>query len=567
MEATFGHDFGTVRVHTDVQAAEAATCLRANAYTVGEDIVFGPGRYLPATTEGQRLLAHELTHVVQQRRGTGSAADHAQAEAEAHQAGTDALARRAVAVDRTGAGGLQLDPMTPEALRRQHEEDLRLAQQAPPLWLSLLGPAAVQNYYRNPAGRIRSPLLRAQAEVTTAAAAGHGALTTGATAVATGVVAAATTVLVGGISAPAVVGIGAEAAAGSATLAPVVGVIFTNPLTTVEIVHFGAGVVLSMAAAGGVRNWLQQIATPEGALQVALDVVQLRATIASTSGGPPRQVNFKGRVRSASPAGIEVVITEPPEGAAPAAPPAPAAGGGAAVTKKPPAVVKAAPTQPSTATTTSTTTTTTTAAPPTATTTTRPAAAAPQVATLDAETIDSLIGMWRGEIARNPDRAADYQRYIANLQGRRELLRYNRERGPALSGEQSERELQFLYSSRHKRVRTPSGDVTIPDATFGNEWAVEVKNWNVLFPTEEEVGAAAAGRLPSKLQGLADQVEQRRARFGDRQTIVIDVRGQLTVTGVPAQQASTNRQLLDAVGRTVATACGLPPQNIQLLVW
>ena len=68
-EPRFGHDFGQVRLHTDEQAAELARALSALAYTVGRDVVFRAGQYAPATTAGRRLLAHELTHVVQQDRG------------------------------------------------------------------------------------------------------------------------------------------------------------------------------------------------------------------------------------------------------------------------------------------------------------------------------------------------------------------------------------------------------------------------------------------------------------------------------------------------------------------
>jgi Domain of unknown function (DUF4157) len=67
MSRYFGHDFGRVRVHADAQAAESAKVINAQAYTVGPDIVFGSGRFSPATEEGGRLLTHELTHVVQQR--------------------------------------------------------------------------------------------------------------------------------------------------------------------------------------------------------------------------------------------------------------------------------------------------------------------------------------------------------------------------------------------------------------------------------------------------------------------------------------------------------------------
>jgi hypothetical protein len=66
---TPGFDFSRIRVHTDDQAAESARSLNAQAYTVGRDIVFAEGQYAPHTTAGQRLLAHELTHVVQQQAG------------------------------------------------------------------------------------------------------------------------------------------------------------------------------------------------------------------------------------------------------------------------------------------------------------------------------------------------------------------------------------------------------------------------------------------------------------------------------------------------------------------
>jgi len=65
-EPRIGRDFGDVRVHTDARAAEAARSVNALAYTVGRDLVSGAGQYSPTTIEGQKLLAHELTHVVQQ---------------------------------------------------------------------------------------------------------------------------------------------------------------------------------------------------------------------------------------------------------------------------------------------------------------------------------------------------------------------------------------------------------------------------------------------------------------------------------------------------------------------
>lgn len=67
MENHFGHDFAGVRVHNDARAARLANGLNARAFTVGSNIVFGLGELQPGTMTGRRLLAHELTHVVQQR--------------------------------------------------------------------------------------------------------------------------------------------------------------------------------------------------------------------------------------------------------------------------------------------------------------------------------------------------------------------------------------------------------------------------------------------------------------------------------------------------------------------
>jgi len=65
-EPRFGHSFDQVRIHTDTHAVESARTMNALAYTVGHDIVFGAGQYAPNTNAGRRLIAHELTHVLQQ---------------------------------------------------------------------------------------------------------------------------------------------------------------------------------------------------------------------------------------------------------------------------------------------------------------------------------------------------------------------------------------------------------------------------------------------------------------------------------------------------------------------
>jgi len=65
-EPRFGYDFGHVQIHRDTNASEMAEALHAKAFTLGSDIVFGADHYTPNTGEGKKLLAHELTHVIQQ---------------------------------------------------------------------------------------------------------------------------------------------------------------------------------------------------------------------------------------------------------------------------------------------------------------------------------------------------------------------------------------------------------------------------------------------------------------------------------------------------------------------
>lgn len=69
MESRFGQDFSDVRVHTDAQASASAEAVGANAYTVGNEMVFRSGHFDASSPTGQRTLAHELSHVVQQRSG------------------------------------------------------------------------------------------------------------------------------------------------------------------------------------------------------------------------------------------------------------------------------------------------------------------------------------------------------------------------------------------------------------------------------------------------------------------------------------------------------------------
>ncbi|MGB8217853.1 MAG: DUF4157 domain-containing protein [Candidatus Methanoperedens sp.] len=89
-EERFGHDFSQVRVHTDAKAAESARAMNAMAYTVGRDVVFGEGQYVPSTYAGRKLLAHELTHVVQQRGMQGAEIHIGSQEYPARRDGQDA---------------------------------------------------------------------------------------------------------------------------------------------------------------------------------------------------------------------------------------------------------------------------------------------------------------------------------------------------------------------------------------------------------------------------------------------------------------------------------------------
>ncbi|MBW2690556.1 MAG: DUF4157 domain-containing protein, partial [Deltaproteobacteria bacterium] len=69
-EPRFGYSFGQVRVHNDARAAQLSRGVNARAFTVGQDVVFAAGQYTPETTRGKKLLAHELSHVVQQKTGS-----------------------------------------------------------------------------------------------------------------------------------------------------------------------------------------------------------------------------------------------------------------------------------------------------------------------------------------------------------------------------------------------------------------------------------------------------------------------------------------------------------------
>ena len=92
MEQRFGHDFGRVRVHADGKADASARAVGASAYAVGPHIVFARGQYAPATKAGEMLLAHELTHVLQQPDGLGSGEIRLGEAGDAHEREADSVA-------------------------------------------------------------------------------------------------------------------------------------------------------------------------------------------------------------------------------------------------------------------------------------------------------------------------------------------------------------------------------------------------------------------------------------------------------------------------------------------
>lgn len=124
-EPRFGHDFSRVRVHTDSMAAAAADAVHAHALALGSHLVFAAGQLAPHTTDGKRLLAHELAHTIQQEQDVQAPFPRASPGA----AGTDILTHAAPGPIRrkkrghAGGCGLCLPPPAPlEAGRIAHEE-------------------------------------------------------------------------------------------------------------------------------------------------------------------------------------------------------------------------------------------------------------------------------------------------------------------------------------------------------------------------------------------------------------------------------------------------------------
>jgi hypothetical protein len=148
MESRFGQEFGHVRVHVDSLAANAARDVDALAFTVGHHIVFGAGAYMPSTSHGQRLVAHELVHVLQQQHADQKVPDHSglvpvlddpSLEREATALGTNSALGETAGSQVSGrvSGGLaaQREPEKPDTSStgaKDYETLLREARGKPP---------------------------------------------------------------------------------------------------------------------------------------------------------------------------------------------------------------------------------------------------------------------------------------------------------------------------------------------------------------------------------------------------------------------------------------------------
>ncbi|MEQ1529831.1 MAG: DUF4157 domain-containing protein [Methylococcales bacterium] len=141
MAPRFGQDFSSVRIHTDSRAQESAHSVNAAAYTVGNNIVFGSGQFRPEDPRGKGLLAHELSHVIQQRQGTqnGHFLPDEALEKEADSAASSAMEGKSINI--SGATAPRLSRLTSEEAQRK-------------LWS--LVPSSVKPYARPIAAQARS---------------------------------------------------------------------------------------------------------------------------------------------------------------------------------------------------------------------------------------------------------------------------------------------------------------------------------------------------------------------------------------------------------------------------
>ena len=120
MESRFGHDFSRIKIHDDMRASESTQMINARAYTAGEHIVFQRGQYEPQTETGRRLIAHELSHTIQQRGAIAGPQEEnrfsseGSSEREARSAADNILQDRPFALRVKKPVGIALQDMKPQ---------------------------------------------------------------------------------------------------------------------------------------------------------------------------------------------------------------------------------------------------------------------------------------------------------------------------------------------------------------------------------------------------------------------------------------------------------------------
>lgn len=124
MGQRFGHDFSQVRAHTGAAAEQSTRDVKAHAYTVGHDIVFGHGQFAPTTYQGKKLLAHELTHVVQQ----GAARSGAERLEVGHENSAPQYDAQRISMEVQAGRPLLSIPRTPVVVARQPDTPIPVAQ-------------------------------------------------------------------------------------------------------------------------------------------------------------------------------------------------------------------------------------------------------------------------------------------------------------------------------------------------------------------------------------------------------------------------------------------------------
>lgn len=153
-EPRFSHDFSRVRVHSNAEAAASARAVNASAYTVGQHIAFDSGQFQPHTRAGQRLLAHELAHTVQQKQANtgidrlsiGAPSDAL--EREADRAASQTFREGPVSVQSKGPLSLQrqVKPDSSPTVEMPPSLDVGLAESASPFMAAAIGSVTIDRF-------------------------------------------------------------------------------------------------------------------------------------------------------------------------------------------------------------------------------------------------------------------------------------------------------------------------------------------------------------------------------------------------------------------------------------